>query len=264
MITIPLYAYAYFVLYAFLGWVCEDVYCGLLNRRFINRGFLFGPYCPIYGVGALLVLYPLLEFVQHPAWVFILGVLITSCLEYVTSWLMEMLFHTRWWDYSNHFMNIHGRVCLLNSTLFGILCLVVVYGIHPIVKQVIVSIPFSVLSSLLGVFTILFLIDIVHTVFVLIQRNKVIEKMRNDLEDVRLQVDAFCMDRRQDFMDGLHIWLEEHSDVDDRIERIQEIVEHLQKVKQSHVAKAFPQRSLKQQIKQLETLANELNAKRKR
>jgi uncharacterized membrane protein len=77
------YAYAYFILYAFLGWVCEDLYCGIPAKKFINRGFFYGPYCPIYGVGALLVLYPLLFVKDYPILVFILGVIITSTLEYI-------------------------------------------------------------------------------------------------------------------------------------------------------------------------------------
>ena len=85
------YAYAYFVLYAFLGWVCEDLYCGIPAKKFINRGFFYGPYCPIYGVGALLVLYPLLFVKDYPILVFVLGVIITSALEYITSWAIDLL-----------------------------------------------------------------------------------------------------------------------------------------------------------------------------
>ena len=137
------YAYAYFVLYAFLGWVCEDLYCGIPAKKFINRGFFYGPYCPIYGVGALLVLYPLLFVKDYPILVFVLGVIITSTLEYITSWVMEILFKTRWWDYSERFMNINGRVCLLNSTLFGIMSIVVVYIIHPVIQDIVLDIPLT-------------------------------------------------------------------------------------------------------------------------
>ena len=158
------YAYAYFVLYAFLGWVCEDLYCGIPAKKFINRGFFYGPYCPIYGVGALLVLYPLLFVKDYPILVFILGVIITSTLEYITSWVMEILFKTRWWDYSERFMNINGRVCLLNSTLFGIMSIVVVYIIHPVIQDIVMDIPFTALMSFLSAFTIGFGIDCVFTV----------------------------------------------------------------------------------------------------
>lgn len=70
---------------------------------------------------------------DYPILVFVLGVIITSALEYIISWVMEILFKTRWWDYSERFMNINGRVCLLNSTLFGIMSIVVVYIIHPVI-----------------------------------------------------------------------------------------------------------------------------------
>ena len=154
------YAYAYFILYAFLGWVCEDLYCGIPAKKFINRGFFYGPYCPIYGVGALLVLYPLLFVKDYPILVFILGVIITSTLEYITSWVMEILFKTRWWDYSERFMNINGRVCLLNSTLFGIMSIVVVYIIHPVIQDIVLDIPLTALMSFLSAFTIGFGIDL--------------------------------------------------------------------------------------------------------
>lgn len=131
----------------FLGWVCEDLYCGIPAKKFINRGFFYGPYCPIYGVGALLVLYPLLFVKDYPILVFILGVIITSTLEYITSWVMEILFKTRWWDYSKRFMNINGRVCLLNSTLFGIMSIVVVYIIHPVIQDIVLDIPLTALMS---------------------------------------------------------------------------------------------------------------------
>ena len=122
-----------FFCYSFLGWCCECVYCSIPAKKFINRGFLEGPYCPIYGVGALLVISLLLPYKQHPVTLFIAGTILVTTLEYITSWLMEIMFHTRWWDYSNYRFNINGRVCLLNAILFGIMALVVCYGIHPVI-----------------------------------------------------------------------------------------------------------------------------------
>ena len=176
------YAYAYFILYAFLGWACEDLYCGIPTKKFINRGFFYGPYCPIYGVGALLVLYPLLFVKDYPILVFVLGVIITSALEYITSWVMEILFKTRWWDYSERFMNINGRVCLLNSTLFGIMYIVVIYIIHPIIQDIVMDIPFTALMSFLSAFTIGFGIDCVFTVLALLRRIQVFPPVQVQLE----------------------------------------------------------------------------------
>ena len=149
-----LYAYTYFIVYAFLGWVCEDIYCGIGKRKFINRGFLYGPYCPIYGFGALLVIYPLLMVSKHPIVVFIFGMVLTSILEYITSFVMEKLFATRWWDYSTYPFNINGRICLQNSLLFGLMALVVVYGLHPIVSRFVERIPLGFLVIFLIMFTL--------------------------------------------------------------------------------------------------------------
>ena len=90
----------YFFIYSMLGWVCECLYCGIGAKRFVNRGFLEGPYCPIYGWGALFVLYALRPFRDHIVLLFLAGMVGTSVLEYVTSYVMEKLFHSKWWDYS--------------------------------------------------------------------------------------------------------------------------------------------------------------------
>ena len=103
-----------FFAYSFLGWVCECIYCSIPAKKFINRGFLEGPYCPIYGCGAMLVIYLLTPFAAKPLLLFVAGILVTSALEYITSWLMEMFFHTKWWDYSTYPFNINGRICLIS------------------------------------------------------------------------------------------------------------------------------------------------------
>ena len=123
----PFYIFIlYFAIYSILGWGCEVIYCSLPAKRFINRGFLNGPYCPVYGIGALIVLYLLEPYKTSPFLVFLLGIFLTSLLEYITSYILEKTFHAHWWDYSKRKYNIYGRVCLLNSTLFGILSLGVV------------------------------------------------------------------------------------------------------------------------------------------
>ncbi len=130
-----------FFIYSFIGWCCEVVYCSVPKKRFVNRGFLFGPYLPIYGSGAMVVLTLLRPF--HDRWylVFIFGVLSTSLIEYVTSWALEKIFRVKLWDYSNHPININGRVCELNSTLFGLLSLFLVYVADKPVQAQVAKIP---------------------------------------------------------------------------------------------------------------------------
>lgn len=119
-----------FFIYSVLGWVCEVLYCSIPRKRFVNRGFLFGPWLPIYGFGAMVAVLAL-EPLKDRWWlVFLVGMVLTSILEYITSWGLEKLFKVKLWDYSTYPLNINGRVCALNSTLFGLLCLLIVYVIN--------------------------------------------------------------------------------------------------------------------------------------
>ena len=92
----------------------------ITKGEFINRGFLIGPYCPIYGSGALLLTFLLNRYVNDKLVLFVMSIVVCSILEYVTSYIMEKIFHIRWWDYSNYKLNINGRVCLNNIALFGL------------------------------------------------------------------------------------------------------------------------------------------------
>lgn len=128
------YVFCFFV-YAFLGYVCEVIYCSIGQKKLVNRGYLYMPVCPIYGFGAVIILLSMLPISKMWYLVFFLGILLTTTLEYLTSYIMEIIFHMRWWDYSKRKLNINGRVCLLNSLLFGGLVMIVVYGLHPLVYR---------------------------------------------------------------------------------------------------------------------------------
>lgn len=123
--------YLYWLAYAFLGWIVETTYVSVPTGKFVHRGFLYGPIIPIYGFGALSILFILMPFSSSPIFIFLLGILLTSVLEYITSYVMEKIFDMRWWDYSQRKFNINGRICLRNSILFGLLSLVLVEFIHP-------------------------------------------------------------------------------------------------------------------------------------
>ena len=121
-----------YIAYSTLGWCGEMLYCSIPKGHICEkRGFLNGFLCPIYGHGALLVLYLLHGGFQNPVLTFIFGAIVTSILEYFTSWIMEKLFHMRWWDYSHYKFQINGRVCLLNSTCFGLACVLLCHLVQP-------------------------------------------------------------------------------------------------------------------------------------
>ena len=126
---------------AFLGWVMEVV-CKLIQfGRFINRGFLIGPYCPIYGFGAVLVTALLTPFSASPPAVFVLAMAVCGTLEYLTSYVMEKLFHARWWDYSHRRFNLNGRVCAGTLIPFGLLGLGMVYVARPLLFGLYLKLP---------------------------------------------------------------------------------------------------------------------------
>lgn len=126
--------FLWLMIYSVIGWVYESTICSIGHKKLINRGFLNGPYCPIYGTGAVLVLL-VLGRIQNPVLLFFAGAAVTCSLEYLTSWLMEKLFHARWWDYSKRKFNIGGRVCLLGAVVFGAFSVALILFLHPWVRS---------------------------------------------------------------------------------------------------------------------------------
>ncbi len=110
----------YFVIYAFLGWICEEIFCVVSTHEFVKRGFLFGPICPIYGYGAIILLFLLKDYKNKPLKLFFLSAVIFSVFEYITDFFLQALFSTKWWDYTGQFLNLNGRITLSFSLVWGI------------------------------------------------------------------------------------------------------------------------------------------------
>lgn len=174
----------YFTIYSFLGWVCETVYCSIGQKKFVNRGFLNGPFCPIYGFGALAVITILSPFVENIPILFIASIIVTSLLEYVTSFILEKLFHMSWWDYSNYKFNINGRVCLQNSLMFGVLSLFVMLVVHPAIDDFVSSINTKVAFVLSILFGTYFVVDTIITSTTILHLNERLEKLHALHEDL--------------------------------------------------------------------------------
>lgn len=174
----------YLITYSFLGWCCESLYCSIGAWKWINRGFLNGPFCPVYGFGALLVLSILQYIPRNTLLVFLGGMVATSVLEYITGWLMETIFHARWWDYSDHQFNIHGRVCLLNSTLFGFLSVFLYFDLHPLIHNFYAKFGMEFKLGFLTAFAIYFLADLgvsIWSAFGLKLRLQTLDHLRSEL-----------------------------------------------------------------------------------
>lgn len=127
----------FFFIYSVIGWAIETVYESVHQRKLVNRGFLNGFYCPIYGFGMLGILFALSGFFGRPLLLFLGGMAFATTLEYFTGWLMETVFGSRWWDYSENRFNIKGRICLFTSVVWGTLCMVFIEFIHPGISRVI-------------------------------------------------------------------------------------------------------------------------------
>lgn len=156
--TIEIY-FLLFISYAFLGW-CMEVTCKFIQyKKFINRGFLIGPYCPIYGWGALAITILLKRYMEDPLVLFVMSTIICSIIEYLTSYFMEKKYHARWWDYSNKKFNINGRICLETLIPFGILGVAIMYGTNPILFKLYNQIPQLVINILTFILFIGFIVD---------------------------------------------------------------------------------------------------------
>jgi len=123
--------YLLFWIFSMFGWIMEIVVCSIDERKLVNRGFLLGPYCPIYGFGgvAMLILYP---YREDPLVCFILALVICSVIEYISGYLMEKIFKVRFWDYSKESFNLNGRICLRNAIAFGFLGMLCTSYIYPV------------------------------------------------------------------------------------------------------------------------------------
>lgn len=183
--------YIYFIIYSFLGWVTESVYCSLGDGELVNRGFVTGPFCPIYGFGALLILRLLTSFTNDFLTIFLAGMAITSVLEYVSSYILEVTFNTKWWDYSTYKFNLHGRVCLKNSLLFGLLCVALHFYIHPWIEFEVGKANLQNLEVITIAFTVVFTADFSHAVYTILKLNNKLmglEQIKKELSSKSYEV----------------------------------------------------------------------------
>lgn len=148
-----------FFLYSIIGWISETTYVAIQEKKLVDRGFLIGPYCPIYGFGAIIMILYLTQYKNNILTVFILAMVLCSILEYFTSYIMEKLFKTRWWDYSDKKFNLNGRICGLNSLLFGIGGIIVIYLIQPLLDIIILNMNKNILSIISFICFIIYITD---------------------------------------------------------------------------------------------------------
>ena len=166
-----------FFVYAFLGWCTEVSYAALLTGKFVNRGFLNGPVCPIYGCGVVVVLAGLEPLKGNFVLLFLGSVVLTSALEWATGFVLEKLFRQRWWDYSDKPFNLGGYICLEFSIMWGFACLFVVDILHPSIEFFIRLIPHTLGWVLLGLFSAAMAVDLAATVRTIAKLNRQLDQI---------------------------------------------------------------------------------------
>lgn len=177
------YLFILFIIYSFIGYICEMIYVAYKNKKIINRGFLCGPILPIYGLGSVFILYSLLRYKSDPIVVFVFGMIICSALEYFTSFILEKIFHNMWWDYYDYKYNLNGRICLSNTFLFGIGAIGIIYFAQPVIDLLLSFFKPIILNSFTIITLIIFIIDIIYSVIVAFNlRNRliIVEELKNE------------------------------------------------------------------------------------
>lgn len=178
-----IYYFALFMVYSFCGWIIETIYVGISERKIVNRGFLLGPYLPIYGVAGTLMTFILGFYIDYPLFLFLNSIIIGSIVEYFTGYAMEKIFKAKWWDYSNIPLNLNGRICLQNSILFGILGTILVYYINPFLHSGFNQIPNSILYFISGLLLSLFIIDTIISCNIIRQLKLTASALKKDYTD---------------------------------------------------------------------------------
>ena len=184
--------YLLFWFSSILGWIMEEIVCSIGERKIINRGFLIGPYCPIYGVGAVLIL--LLKGITNYYLIFILSLLLCSAIEYLVSFIMELVFKVRWWDYSDEPFNINGRICLKNAIAFGILGVLLIGYILPLFNKVINS--FNNKTLIAVIILVITTIDIILSFIIMFNIKKTLKIQAKDAtNDLKLKVKNILLEK---------------------------------------------------------------------
>ena len=174
-----------FFFYCFCGWVWESCYVSARQRQWVNRGFLHGPLLPIYGSGAIIILFVTLPVADNLWLVYVLGMLAATLLEYVVGAVMEQLFKVRYWDYTKQPCNLHGYICLTSSIAWGFFSILLVRFIHPPIDRLLHKLPDLLVNPLAGVIAALFIWDTVKSTRAAIDLREVLTKLTEENEELR-------------------------------------------------------------------------------
>lgn len=178
----------YFIIYAHIGWLLEVAYAFRHQHKFVNRGFLNGPYCSMYGFAAIILIFSLKPFSNNLIILYITSFFITSIIEYVTGALLERIFHTTWWDYTDDKFNIKGRVCLGFSVLWGFAAVLLIKVINPLFDKLLKYVLTPTGVIILSIILIIIIIDTIFTLINVSNFNKALDKLKENFIQITSKV----------------------------------------------------------------------------
>ncbi|MBO6243180.1 MAG: putative ABC transporter permease [Clostridia bacterium] len=218
----------YFIIYSFLGWVMESIYRSVIERKLINTGFLAGPICPIYGIGAniLILFFSFLE--DKPIALFVASIIILTLWEYVVGVLLEKMFNTKYWDYSNHKINYKGRICLTNSICWGVLGVVFVKYLHPFIQKCILYVDRKILVCGVILFLIIAIIDMITSII----------KMKN-LKSTLNKIESINKEIKERLKEIKLLNIQKDISKSNTVENVQSIIEGLKKKRDKIMSRLY-------------------------
>lgn len=251
----------FFFLYCFLGWVWESCYVSTRQRRWVNRGFLHGPLLPIYGFGAVIILWATLPVRGSLPLIFLLGMLAATALEYVTGAAMEALFKVRYWDYSKQPFNLNGYICLTSSLAWGAFSILLVRFLHPPVEDLVLRLPAFLVDPLAFLLTIAVTVDAVRSFQAAMDLREVLTRLTEENEDLRRLakrvevISAFAEEDLRRFRERTEV---------ERLLRQERWEDTLQQLRDARIKRARRRQLLLEQLRDREAVIRARTARRYR
>lgn len=232
-----------FFIYAFLGWCIEVAYATHQSGKFVNRGFLNGPICPIYGFGTIIVILLLEPIKDNVIIIFFGSIILTTALEFITGFILEKIFHNSWWDYSDRPFNICGYVCMKFSLIWGIACVIIVEIIHPLINYMIKLVPYKFGFITITLVIISFITDAIVTINAILKFNKrlsLMDEISRKLKYISEELGENISHGVVDIMEISDEWKNNFGNIKDNVyEKRQELIQLKETYKKLYEEKYF-------------------------
>lgn len=189
-----------FYIYCFMGWCFESLYVSAKTKKWVNRGFMKGPFLPIYGCGAVIILFSTIPVMSSPVLVYILSFIAATVLELATGMVMEKLFKVKYWDYSGNFMNYKGYICIKSSITWGFMGMLVTYIINEPVAKFIDSLNVWISALIVVILTVIFVFDFVKSFKAAYDMREIImssARLMNDLKEIKIQISEAIEEKKE-------------------------------------------------------------------